>query len=183
MSERTVLDVKLDRSFDLLDTDGDGRIRASDLTVLASRLSAAFAATRPETVARLERAFTVLWTRDVRRMGTGGGDAVDREEWRRGVRRAVAEDRDGFLGRMGAMLQEWLDLCDADSDGGIGRTKFLTMYGRTLGLEPEQLHEAFTTLDIDGDGRLSREDIRGAVAEYYTSDATDTPGNWLFGPL
>jgi Ca2+-binding EF-hand superfamily protein len=57
------------------------------------------------------------------------------------------------------------------------------MYSRTLGLPPDSLNEAFTALDTDGDGHLSRTEIRTAVDEYYTSEEPDTPGNWLFGPF
>ncbi|GAA2225742.1 hypothetical protein GCM10010232_08730 [Streptomyces amakusaensis] len=182
-SERTVLDVKLDRSFDMLDTDGDGRIHEGDLVSLAARLGAAFGTRAPGTVVRLQESFTLLWETDLQHMDAEGKGAIDRAEWRAGVRRAVADDRDGFLDRMGAMLQVWLELCDTDADGRITRTEYTTMYGETLGLPPGPLNEAFTTLDIDGDGHLGGDELRAAVEEFYTSEATDTPGNWLFGPL
>ncbi|MFF8954425.1 EF-hand domain-containing protein [Streptomyces sp. NPDC014894] len=182
-SERTVLDTKLDRSFDMLDTDGDGRIRAADLVCLAGRLGTAFGAGAPDAVGRLQHAFTVLWETDLQHMDADGNGAIDREEWRAGVRRAVAADREGFLDRMGAMLRVWLELCDTDADGRITRAEYTTMYGATLGLPSGPLNEAFTTLDIDGDGHLDGDELRAAVEEFYTSEATDTPGNWLFGPL
>ncbi|MER6916174.1 EF-hand domain-containing protein [Streptomyces sp. NPDC000594] len=183
MTERTVLDLKLDRSFRMLDTDGDGRIREQDLVSLARTLGTAFPGGAPAAVARLERAFAVLWRTDLRPMDTDGDSAISREEWSTGVRRAVARDRTGFLGRMSTMLQAWLDLCDRDGDGRIDRREFTMMYGRTLGLSARALAEAFTTLDIDGDGYLDRGEVYAAVEEYYTSETRDTPGNWLFGPL
>ncbi|ANW17893.1 EF-hand domain-containing protein [Streptomyces clavuligerus] len=181
--ERTVLDEKLDRSFGMLDTDGDGRIRERDLVCLAEKLNAAFSGGAPEAVARLERAFTVLWTTDLRPMDADGDEAIDRAEWSMGVRRAVADDRAGFLRRMGTVLQAWLALCDRDADGRIDRRAFTTMYGRTLGVPDAALTEAFTTLDIDGDGYVGHDEVRAAAEEYCTSESRDTPGNWLLGPL
>lgn len=183
MSERTVLDIKLDRSFDMLDTDGDGRIRAEDVVSLAAKLGEVFGADSPGTVAHLRDTFAALWTTDIAPMDADLDGAIGRAEWRAGIRRAVADDRSGFLGRMGGMVQAWLELCDTDADGRITRAEYITMYSKTLGLPSEGLDEAFTALDIDGSGSLSREEIQTAVEEYYTSEERDTPGNWLFGPL
>lgn len=183
VTERTILDAKLERSFDMLDADGDGHIREADLVSLAAKLSEAFEANIPGTVSRLQDAFGVLWATDLKPMDIDDNGAIDREEWRDGIRLAVASDRDGFLKRMGAMLQAWLELCDTNANGCLSRDEYTTMYGRTLGLSSERLDEAFTALDINGDGSLSRDEIRAAVGEYYTSEERDTPGNWLFGPL
>ncbi|MFI5531953.1 EF-hand domain-containing protein [Kitasatospora sp. NPDC051853] len=183
MTTRTVLDQKLDRSFDMLDTDQDGHIREEDLISLASRLSSAFDSHSISVVARLEGAFAALWDIDLIPMDTAHKGSIDREEWRAGVRKAVATDRAGFLGRMNTMLRAWLELCDTDDDGWLSREQFITMYGRTLGLRQEKLEVAFTMLDTDGDGAISLNQVCHAVEEYYTSEEPDTPGNWLFGPL
>lgn len=183
MSSRTILDDKLDRSFDMLDADRDGHIREADLVALAAKLGTAFDIHEPGAIARLEGSFATLWKTDLKQMDADQNGAIDRVEWRSGVRQAVASDRAGFLGRMDTMLQSWLELCDTDGDGLISRAEFITMYGRTLDLSPEQLAAAFTTLDTDGDGSLSKDEIRSAVEQYYTSEDPGAPGNSLFGPL
>jgi Ca2+-binding EF-hand superfamily protein len=167
----------------MLDTDGDGNVREEDLLSLAAKLSEAFAANAPGTVAHLQNTFAALWETDLKKMDSDHNGTIDRDEWRAGIRHAVATDRDGFLDRMGAMVQAWLDMCDTDGDGNISRDEYITMYAKTLGLSPEHLDEAFTALDTNGSGTLSRAEIRTAVEEYYTSEENDTPGNRLFGPL
>ncbi|MFA7763470.1 hypothetical protein [Streptomyces sp. NRRL S-448] len=54
-------------------------------------------------------------------MDTGGNGAVDAEEHRVGVRRSLETDADGFLGRMGTLMQEWTTLCDTDGNGVLSR--------------------------------------------------------------
>ncbi|MFI9000530.1 hypothetical protein [Streptomyces sp. NPDC053541] len=43
------------------------------------------------------------------------------------------------------------------------------------------MHEAFRHLDRDGDGTLTRAEVRTAVIEYFTSPDPNAPGNWYFG--
>jgi Ca2+-binding EF-hand superfamily protein len=183
VSERTILDIKLDQSFDMLDTDRDGRICEDDLVSLATRLSEVFHVSSRVTVNRLRDAFAVLWAIDLGRIPVERDGVISRDQWRDGIRRAVSDDRSGFLDRMGAMVQAWLALCDGDNDGRISREEYITMYSKTLGLSSDRLDEAFTALDTNDEGTLGWQEVRIAVEEYYTSEERDTPGNWLFGPL
>ncbi|MER7050152.1 EF-hand domain-containing protein [Streptomyces jumonjinensis] len=183
MSEPTILDTKLDLAFGLLDTDRDGRVGEADLLRLAPKLATAFASRTPADVERLRAALGAVWSADFAVMDADGDGAVDREEWRTGVRRSVAADRSGFLGRLERVLHAWFALCDTDGDGFISRAEYTHMYGSTLGLTAGPLNEAFTTLDIDGDGLVCRDEIRAAIEEFWTSESRDTPGNWLLGPV
>lgn len=183
MSERTVLDLKLDRSFDMLDANGDGRIGETDVISLAAKLGAAFSVADRERVDRLQQAFAELWASDLAGMDADGDGRISREEWRAGLRGSVARDREGFLGRMATMTRAWLALCDSDGDGHITRTEYVNAYTATLALPAERLHQAFTALDADGDGILSGDELINAVDDYYASEDPDAPGNQLFGPL
>ncbi|MFJ2648002.1 EF-hand domain-containing protein [Streptomyces sp. NPDC087420] len=182
MPERSVLDIKLDRFFELLDTDNDGGIRESDVVSLATTLSTAVGAQDPATEARLHAALGAIWSTDLKAMDTDGNGAIDAGEYRLGVRRSLQTDPHGFLGRMGTLMQAWTTLCDTDGDGVISRDEYAAMYGNTFGVPRQSLDEAFTKLDRDGDGVLSREEINAAVLDYFTSDDPNAPGNWIFGP-
>ncbi|WKX69087.1 EF-hand domain-containing protein [Streptomyces sp. XD-27] len=93
--DENVLDIKLDRSFDMLDADGDGKLEEQDLLVLAGRLGGAFDVDAKGPIERLQRAFAALWEADLKNMDTDGTETIDREEFRSGVRRAVDVDREG----------------------------------------------------------------------------------------
>ncbi|MDJ1138380.1 EF-hand domain-containing protein [Streptomyces iconiensis] len=179
----TVLDTKLDRAFSMLDANGTGSLVEADLLALADKLGAAFNAMENGSAARLRQALADLWKSDLAGMDADGDGEIDVDEFRAGVRRAVAEDREGFLDRVGDMVEAWMSVADADGDGLIDVVEFTTMYTRTLGASPDALAASFARLDTDGDGTLDSDEIRRATEEFYTSEDPDAPGNQLFGPL
>ncbi|WP_329448352.1 EF-hand domain-containing protein (plasmid) [Streptomyces sp. NBC_01426] len=179
-----VLDQKLGRAFAMLDVDGDGNLREDDLLSLSNRLAAAFDMSGDATkIARLRNAFTQLWTHDLSTMDADQDGLLDRAEFMSGMKKAVANDREGILQRLSVMVDAWMDICDTDGNGLIDEDEFQTMYIKSLGASPEDLKVAFAKLDTDGDGTLGREEIRRATEEYYTSEDPKAPGNWLFGAL
>ncbi|MGA5424361.1 EF-hand domain-containing protein [Streptomyces lavendulocolor] len=182
MAHTSVLDTKLTQHFGLLDADGDGQFSRHDLLGLADRLGLAFAA-EPAKVARLRDAYADLWDSYMQAMDSDGNGALDREEYRTGVRRAATDDPQGFADRVSEMVEAWMSICDTDNDGIITLAEFTTMYTQTLGIDAADITKAFQHLDVDGDGTLSRNEIRRAAEEFYTSDDPQARGNWLFGPL
>ncbi|MFD9307254.1 EF-hand domain-containing protein [Streptomyces sp. NPDC060048] len=179
-----VLDQKLSRAFAMLDVDGDGHLREEDLLVLSERLAAAFGMSGDAAkIARLRGAHTQLWAQDLSPMDTDGDGQLDRAEFIAGLREAVANDLGGILGRLGVMVDAWMDICDTDDNGLIDENEYQTMLIKTMGGSPEDLKAAFAKLDADGDGTLSREEIRRATEEYWTSEDPNAPGNRLFGAL
>jgi hypothetical protein len=43
--------------------------------------------------------------------------------------------------------------------------------------------DAFRRLDRDGSGKITKEEFRTAITEFYLSDDENAPGNWLLGPM
>ncbi|MFD6181869.1 EF-hand domain-containing protein [Streptomyces goshikiensis] len=179
-----ILDQKLTRAFAMLDVDGDGNLREEDLLALSNRLAAAFDLSGEATkIARLREAFAQLWTHDLSTMDADRDGQLDRAEFIAGMRKAVANDREGILQRLSVMVDAWMDICDTDGNGLIDEDEFQTMYIKSLGADPSDLKVAFAKLDTDRNGTLGREEIRRATEEYYTSEDPQAPGNWLFGNL
>jgi Ca2+-binding EF-hand superfamily protein len=52
-----------------------------------------------------------------------------------------------------------------------------------LGIDPTHSSDAFRRLDRDGSGKISKEEFRAAITEFYLSDDENAPGNWLLGPM
>ncbi|MGW5399612.1 EF-hand domain-containing protein [Streptomyces sp. NPDC003952] len=179
-----VLDVKLGRAFALLDADADGDLREEDLLALSDRLAGAFDSSGDAVkITRLRQAFTQLWIHDLSTMDADRDGILDRAEFIAGMKKAVANDREGILERLNVMVDAWMDIADTDGNGRIDEAEFHTMYIKSLGASPVDLTVAFAKLDTDGDGHLDRDEIRRATEEYYTSEDPQAPGNWLFGNL
>ena len=73
-------------------------------------------------------------------------------------------------------------LIDADGDGVIGLEDYRNLLA-TLYIRAEVADEAFARLDVDGDGRLSRDEFHLLHVEFFTSNDPEAPGSWLWGPF
>ena len=69
---------------------------------------------------------------------------------------------------------------DADSNGTISLDEY-KQFCAVVGLEETVAEAAFSRLDEDGDGELSREEYLERSKEFHTSDDVKAPGNWLYG--
>jgi Ca2+-binding EF-hand superfamily protein len=73
------------------------------------------------------------------------------------------------------------DIIDRDSDGQITLQDY-KLYFKAWGLSSSLAKQAFSRLDLSGDGRLSRSIFIQFGSNFYLSDDPNMPGNWLFGP-
>lgn len=180
--ENSVLSTKLRRMFAFLDTDQDGTLVSGDLTVIADRL-ADVVPTVPEKVQRLRDALAVIWDQHLRHMDYDGNGRIDPAEYERGVREAIDADPSALVAALHDVVAACLDICDTDHDGLINLDEYTLLGQSVTGGSPEDMAQAFAKLDLDGNGTLDAEEIRSAVAEFFTSEDPDARGNWLYGPL
>lgn len=179
-----ILDRKLERAFELLDSDANGELVEADLLVLADRLAAAFErGDEPVRKGRLRTALHRIWQDHLAYMDDDGNGYVDVAEFTRGFRAAGSENREKFLADISEVVAAWMDLVDINGNGQIDVDEYRLMYDSAFGIPPEDLEYGFRQLDLDGSGELDEQELRQATEEYYTSTDPDAPGNWLFGPL
>ncbi|MET9605239.1 EF-hand domain-containing protein [Streptomyces sp. NPDC006512] len=178
----SVLDIKLDRSFDVFDSDGDGRLEKSDVTALSDKLAESLGLA-PDAVEGLRGSLADLWDTVFQRMDRNGDGGVDRQEFRTSFRARIVTDQNRIWERLRNMSNAWTELGDRDGDGMLSREEYTSLLHGMFRLPRETCDEAFNRLDVDGDGQLSRDEISSAMKEYYTSENHTARGNQFFGRL
>ena len=71
-------------------------------------------------------------------------------------------------------------MLDRDGDGSITQQEYAAIY-ENGGLDPADAAQAFARMDLDGDGRLSVDEIMKLLDQYFRSEDPSEPGNALFG--
>ncbi|MGW1767549.1 EF-hand domain-containing protein [Streptomyces sp. NPDC002073] len=178
----SVLDIKLDRSFDVFDSDRDGRLEKADVIGLSDKLAESLGVA-PDAVNVLRDSLSDLWDTVFQRMDKNADGGVDRQEFRAAFRARIVTDQNRIWERIRNMSNAWTELADRDGDGMLSREEYTSLLHGMFRLPRETFDEAFNRLDVDGDGQLSREEISSAMKEYYTSEDYSARGNQFFGRL
>ncbi|MER5808519.1 EF-hand domain-containing protein [Streptomyces sp. NPDC002033] len=178
----SVLDIKLERAFDVFDSDRDGKLDKADLTGLSDRLAESLDYT-PDDVAGLRNSLADLWDTVFHKMDKNDDGGVDRQEFRQAFRARIVSDQNRIWERIRIMSNAWTELADRDGDGMLSREEYTSLLHGMFRLPRETFDEAFNQLDVDGDGQLSRDEISSAMKEYYTSEKHSARGNQFFGRL
>ncbi|GLZ78009.1 calcium sensor EFh [Actinorhabdospora filicis] len=176
----TLLNRKLGRHFDLIDTNGDGKIDQADFDLIVTRLSQEFgqAPGTPKHRA-LTDAYAALWSGMQQSMDLDSDGAVSREEYVRGLESNAAAAYQEYLAPVARAI---LDFCDVDGDGRISGAELAGVH-RGLGMAQHAHDAAMRTLDLDGSGYVDEAELTQAIKEFFSSNDPQSRGNDLFGEL
>jgi Ca2+-binding EF-hand superfamily protein len=178
-----LLDRKLDVCFGHGDQNGDGVLESADALALAARIVAYIGEPFGSDKAQnLFKAFGLFWQHVSAATDFNQDGRITPLEWRTGLRRAFAENEQGFTEGFRPLAEALWAICDRDDDGTVDAGEF-ACFQKAFGTSPENSQVAFSKLDRDGDGSLSVEELLTAWKEYYTSPDPDAAGNWLFGDI
>lgn len=146
--------------FAMLDTDGDGVISKDEYSARAERVALASGRAEDDpliTVARTagERAWAS--------MDANGDGGVTFDEY------AAWAGPEAFDTVCEPVLGVLFDLVDTDKDGALDLPEF-TKLRTALGNPVSNIETAFAALDINGDGRVSRDDYLASVRAHVSGE-------------
>ena len=160
----------VDRAFAVFDVDGDGEISWEDFAAAARGVGREFGlGVESSEVRSLLEAYRDVW-------GYLCGADVDSD----GVvgRGEFREAHEAGRLSTGELLEKWLvvsgrnfELADRDGDGFLSGSEFAGIYRGAGVTDPQVAAIAFAGMDVDGDGRLDREEFSTHVRGFFT--ATD----------
>jgi len=174
---------KLDRRFELLDTDGDGYISGADYDAAAANVCRAF--DHPQDSPQYEKvqmAYLNLWVRLSKPMDKAGAGRISRKQFVASCAERIVEAEDGYERIVAPIIQAIFDVVDADGSGTLDIEELTTWFS-AYGVCTDDAERVFKQLDRDENGVLDHDEIQRAVREFYTGDDPKAPGSLLYGPL
>ncbi|MFB8787776.1 MAG: EF-hand domain-containing protein [Potamolinea sp.] len=76
--------------------------------------------------------------------------------------------------------QHLFDIIDLDGDGTINTNEFV-IFLKARAITEEEAKFAFSKLDVDNSGSISRKQFAKHLMDYYRSNDAAAPGNWFYG--
>lgn len=172
---------KLTRYFRVYDVDDDGRIGPGDFRRVVEnvRILHGLADGSPAHRALMD-GYLERWEA-LRRVADADDDGgVDLDEWL-DYWTGLVEDEARYEREVANVTTRLLELFDTDEDGSLGREEYCDFFG-VYGLSAEMARRVFGALDVDGDGRISRDELLEMSHQFYRGDEPEAPGNRFFGP-
>lgn len=160
-----------------MDVDGDGLVKRSDFLEAGKKVAAALG--RPDG-GKTEDAFDRMWSAYWGIADGNGDGAISLMEWLGAQQAAYSADPQGWRGNHEATISLVVDCLDDSGDGVVTQREFRA-YCAGLDVHPDVADAAFAKMDLDGDGRLSREQMIDLLWDYHTSGDMAAVGNWAYG--
>lgn len=160
---------KVDLVFGAMDVTGDGYLTEEDFRLLAER----WASLRGSDEGLLSTVMLGWW--NTLRLAAGGAERVTLDDVLNVVD-VLPGNIEPVLGTADAMF----GAVDSDGDDYVSEDEYRVMIEAWLGREGRT---DFTVLDLDGDGRLSRNEFTTLWAEFWAGDDPDAAGSYVFGPV
>lgn len=182
MADQDFLAAKIEQGFDQLDVNGNGVLTEDDHVEMGRRVASSLghAEDSPE-AERIVGAYTAIWREVHMPFVPAGSPGIPKSQFVASTL-TLAENPEVARATLGRLAETYLGIADIDQDGQVSPDEFLAFQrGHFPQLTEERAAEAFSHLDVDGDGSLSPVEFTNAVIEFWSSPDPNATGNWWMG--
>lgn len=172
---------KLTRYFRVYDIDDDGHVGPADFERVVENVRILHGLAPDSAGHRaLREGYVRRWTALRASADADRDGGVDLDEWL-DYWQEMLQTEERYRSEVWAIAGRLFDLFDTDEDGELGPDEFCDFYS-VYGMETALARRIFVDLDANGDGVISRSEMKDIGDQFYRGDDPDAPGNLLFGP-
>lgn len=179
LAAQDAITAKLERQFEMLDADKDGRVNAAEFLKIADRIIQAYKLDANDRRAHALRAMNQMYWMELMRHAGTASDALTKDQFVMGNRLATIDT--SRINVVEGLAHATFDIMDVDEDNEISRDEFLRFQRDVWQVGLPDAMEVFEQVDIDGDEAISRMEFVRTVREYFLSKDPSAPGSMLFG--
>jgi Ca2+-binding EF-hand superfamily protein len=177
----TLRETNAGSAFDSSDANGDGYLDQEDMRVTGTRLCDRLGLdeTSPHRE-QIHSAFAIAWQNAAAAIDGDGDGRISRDEY---IRHAFAPDLDRttFVAAVVWPITDALwDALDLDGDEHLNLREYLHLWA-AYEVDGPAARRAFSMLDVNGDGRLSKDEFAQAIYDFYYSDDPGKAGIPILG--
>lgn len=158
---------RLEKRFHLWDHDGDGLVEREDFLAEARGILECFGESGGSWKGRrLLRAYAAMWDFLAEHGELESGGLTPEALYAIASEHLTDPEAAGFSEAVDPCIRAIVKLCDQDDDGWVTEDEF-RRWTDVIGVDRSAAAAAFKRLDEEGRGRLSVEDLVGAVRTYH----------------
>lgn len=108
-------------------------------------------------------------------------ESANLDEWLEFADKGIVNGSDELYEKhVNQFVKDTFDVFDANGDGFISLDEYIDLF-MAYRIEIRYSAKSFTKIDLNKDDLISKDELISAVSEFYRSNDTEAPGNWLFG--
>jgi juvenile hormone diol kinase len=173
---------KLIRRFEVSDTDHNGVLERSDFERIAELAADLRGWTTDSPAYKTLYSNLMGWWAGMQPMADADkSNQITLHEWL-DYHAQLLSDPALYQATIGAGVEFDMEVYDLEGDGALNLGDY-TAFFKSLGLSPATASEAFSKLDMNGDGLISHVELLQLVDEFFKSNDPQTAGNWMLGPF
>ncbi|MEQ9671662.1 EF-hand domain-containing protein [Coleofasciculus sp. G2-EDA-02] len=172
---------KTSLAFNKYDISNDGVLTVSDFEEIAQKVAQKLGVDSgsPEHD-KITAAYRAIWDGYFKPADVDGNNKVVLEEYIKACERFIESPNAIEIGMdLNKMLYDAIDL---DGSGSIDEKEF-SVFLTTIGSSEANAKIAFSHIDTDKNGLISREEFAQNLYDYHTSEDTQSPANWFYGSM